>query len=328
MRRRTLLTLMIAGALLASGPSATAQAPAAPARVGILATGLPRSAPLWQAFDKRMRELGWVDGQNLHVEFRNAEGKVERLPTLAADLADRVDLIVAPGSDFTLRAAKQVAGTRPIVIIAIDYDPLSLGLIDSLARPGGNVTGVFLRLQELAPKQLALIKEAIPRAKRIAVLWAAISADLSPLKAARQAAPSLKLELRDLELRGPPYDFDGALREAARAGVDAALVMAGPLAFQHRAQIAQFALTHRIPTIFGVAEYAEAGGFMSYGADVIDMQRRAAEYVDRILRGAKAADLPVEQPDKFQLVLNMKTARSLKLTVPMSIRLRADRVIE
>jgi putative ABC transport system substrate-binding protein len=326
MSRRALFMLMAAGTLLAMGARATAQPSATPARIGILATGLPRSAPLWQAFDKRMRELGWVDGQNLHVEFRNAEGKVERLPALAADLAGKVDLIVAPGSDFTLRAAKQVAGTRPIVMIAIDYDPLSLGLIDSLARPGGNVTGVFLRPRELVPKQLELIKEAIPRASRVAVLWDAVSADL--LKAARQAAPSLKFELREFELRDPPYDFDNALREAVRAGADAVLVMAGPLAFHQRAQIAQFALGHRIPTMFGVAEYAEAGGFMSYGADVIDMQRRAAEYVDRILRGAKVADLPVEQPDKFELVLNMKTARSLKLTVPRSVLLRAHRVIE
>jgi putative ABC transport system substrate-binding protein len=281
---------------------------------------------LWQAFDKRMRELGWIDGQNVEVEFRSAEGKVERLPGLAADLARGADIIVAPGSDFTLRAAKQVAGTRPIVIMAIDYDPLSLGLIDSLARPGGNVTGVFLRQRELTPKQLELLKEAIPRARRVAVLWDAISADL--LKAARQAAPLLKLELRALELRDPPYDFDGALREAARGGADAALMMAGPLAFQYRAQIAQFALTHRIPTVFAFAEFAEAGGFLAYGADLPHMYRRGAEYVDRILRGAKAADLPVEQPNKFQMVLNMKTARSLGLTIPMSIRMRADRVIE
>jgi putative ABC transport system substrate-binding protein len=325
MRRRGVVTLVVAGSLLATGVSATAQAPAKAARVGILSTGLPRSAPLWQAFDKRMRELGWIDGQNLDVEFRNAEGKVERLPGLAADLPRGVDLIVAAGTDFTLRAAKRVAGTRPIVIVAIDYDPLSLGLIDSLARPGGNVTGVFLQ-PELLPKQLELLKEAFPRANRVAVLWDATSAD--QLKAARQAALSLKFELRLLELRDPPYDFDGALREAARGRAHAALVMAGPLAFQHRAQIAQFALTHRLPTVFPFAEYAEAGGFMAYGPDVLEMFRRGAEYVDRILRGAKPADLPVEQLHKFQMVLNMKTARLLGLTIPMSIRLRADRVIE
>jgi putative ABC transport system substrate-binding protein len=304
MRRRIVVTLVVAGSLLAAGVSATAQAPAKAAQVGILSTGLPRSAPLWQAFDKRMRELGWIDGQNLNVEFRNAEGKVERLPGLAADLARGVDLIVAAGRDFTLRAAKRVAGTRPIVILAIDYDPLSLGLIDSLARPGGNVTGVYLLLPELMPKQRELLKEAIPRASRVAVLWAAIFGDR--LKAAHQAALSLKVELRPLELRGPPYDFDGALREAARGRADAALVLAGPLGFQHRAQIAQFALTHRIPTMSGPAEYAEAGGFMAYGPDVSDMYRRGAEYVDRILRGAKPADLPVEQPNKFQMVLNMR----------------------
>jgi len=317
---------MVAGSLLAAGASATAQAPATAARVGIL-TGAPRSSPVWQAFDKRMRELGWIDGQNLHVEFRHATDKVEQLPGLAADLAPGVDLIVVSGSDFVLRTAKQVAGRRPIVMVAVDYDPLSLGLIDSLARPGGNVTGVFLRRRELTPKQLELLKEAIPRARRVAVVWDSTSADL--LKAARQAGPSLKLELRELELRGPPYDFNGALREAARGRADAALMIGGGgLAFQHRAQIAQFALTHRIPTMFTFAEYAEAGGFMAYGADVADMFRRGAEYVDRILRGAKPADLPVEQPNKFQLVLNMKTARSLGLTPPMSIRLRADRVIE
>ena len=158
------------------------------------------------------------------------------------------------------------------------------------------------------------------------MLFRSISAD--QLQAASQAAPALKLQLRALELR-PPYDFDGALREAARGGADAALMMAGSaLAFQQRAQITQFALRHRIPAMFAFAEFAEAGGFMAYGADLLDMYRRAAEYVDRILRGAKPADLPVERPNKFQMVLNMKTARSLNLTVPMSVRLRADRVIE
>lgn len=326
MRRQITVAVVTAVSMLAAAFDATAQAPAKVARVGILSAGVPRSAPLYQAFDKGMSELGWIDGQNLAVEFRSADGKLERLPGLAADLARGVDLIVAPGSDFTLRAAKQAAGTLPIVIVAIDYDPHSLGYVDSLARPGGNVTGVFLQQPELTPKRLELLKEALPGASRVAVLWDAVSAD--QLKAAIHAASSLRVELRPLELRNPPYDFDGALREAARGRADAALLLAFPLAFRDRAQIAQLALKHRVPTVSPFREYAEAGGLMAYGANLSDMFRRAAEYVDRILRGAKPADLPVEQPTKFEMVLNMKTARTLALAIPRSVRLRADKVIE
>jgi putative tryptophan/tyrosine transport system substrate-binding protein len=297
-------------------------------RISVLSAGTAgmRTMPSQQGFDKRMRALGWIDGQNVTVEYSFAEGKLERLPALAADLVRRVDLVVAVGSEFTLRAATQASRAIPIVMIAINYDPVALGYVASLAQPGGNVTGVFLQQVELTPKRLQLLKEALPRAGRVAVLWDALSAD--QLKAAKQAASSLRVELRAIEQRGAPSDIDGAFREAVRGRADAALVLASTFSYRDRERIAQLALKHRLPTVCAHPEDADAGNLIAYGANLSAMFGRAAEYVDKILHGAKPADLPVEQPTKFELVINIKTAKALGLTIPQSVLLQANQVIE
>src|SRR5712691_3894280 len=322
------LPVVVAVALLAGASAVGAQTPPKIPQVGILSAGPPsmRTSPSQQGFNKRMIELSWIDGQNVAIEFAFADGKIDRLPALGADLASRVDLLVAIGSEFTLRAATQAGRAIPIVMIAINYDPVARGYLTSLARPGGNLTGVFLQQVELAPKRLQLLKQALPRAGRVAVLWDALSAD--QLKAAQQAATSLKVELRAIEVRDGPADLDNAFREAARGRADAALVLASTFLYRDRQRIAQLALKHRLPTVCAHPDDANAGNLMAYGANLADMFSRAAEYVDKILRGAKPADLAVEQPTRFELVLNMKTARAFGLAIPAAVKLRADRVID
>ncbi len=322
------LAVVVAVSLLAVASAVAAQTPPKVPRVGVLSAGPPsmRTSPSQQGFNKRMIELGWIDGQNVAIEFAFADGKIDRLPALGADLAGRADLVVAVGSEFTLRAATQAGRAIPIVMIAINYDPVARGYLTSLARPGGNLTGVFLQQVELAPKRLQLLKEALPRAGRVAVLWDALSAD--QLKAAQQAATSLKVELRAIEVRDGPADLDNAFREAARGRADAALVLASTFLYRDRERIAQLALKHRLPTVCAHPDDANAGNLLAYGANLADMFSRAAEYVDKILRGAKPADLAVEQPTRFEMILNMKTARAFGLAIPASVKLRADRVID
>jgi putative ABC transport system substrate-binding protein len=229
------------------------------------------------------------------------------LPYLAQELTRKVGVIVALGNELTLKAARQATTTIPIVMIAIDYDPLALGYVASLARPEANITGVFLRQPELTLKRLELLTETLPHKKRIALLWDALSVD--QLKATHALASSSKtVEVRAIEIRGNPPDVDAAIREAAR-GSDGAVILASTFVYRDRDRLAQLPLKHRLPTILAYCEFAEAGGLMTYGADLPAMFGRAAEYVDKILRGAKAADLPVEQPTKFELIINLKTLR-------------------
>jgi len=316
------LTLAIISRPLPSG----AQQPAKVPRIGILGAGNPR-VPLYVPFDQRLRELGYIEGQNFASEFRTAEGQPERLPELAAELVRlKVDLIFAAGSEATLRAARQATSTIPIVMVAVDYDSVALGYVASLARPGGSITGVVLNQLELAAKRLELLKQALPRVTRVAVLWDAISAD--QLKAAQAAAPSLGVRLQPLELRNPPYEFESAFRAAVGGRAGALLILASANLVRGSGRLAELATQRRLPSIAGNPIYAEAGILMSYGASLPDMFRRAAEYVDKILKGAKPADLPVEQPMRFEMVLNLKTAKALGLTLPQSILLRVDKVIQ
>jgi putative tryptophan/tyrosine transport system substrate-binding protein len=324
-RRRFLLT-SLAGAL-AAPLAAGAQSGTKVLRVGLLSGGVPRSTPSYQAFEGTLRSLGYVDGETMRFEFRNAEGRIERLSGLAAELVrSGIDLLVAPGSEATLQAARGATTTLPIVMVAIDYDPIARGYIAGLARPGGNITGVFFRQIELTSKRLELAREAMSKATRMAVLWDASSAD--QLKAAETTARALGISLLPLELRHPPYDYAGAFQAAVRNRVGAAFVLTSVAVFNDRAKVAAAALQHRLPTIFAVREHVEAGGLLAYGANIADMFRTAAVYVDRIYRGAKPADLPVEQPTKFELVINLKTAKALGLTIPPSLLARADQVIE
>jgi ABC-type uncharacterized transport system substrate-binding protein len=241
-------------------------------------------------------------------------------------MRSHVDLVVAAGPEVALQAVVGASGFIPIVILAVQYDPVERGYVTSLSRPGGNITGVFYRQIELAQKQLELLAQAFPERRRLAVLWDVSSAD--QFNAAELTAKSLPLELRSLKLERPPYDFDAAFQRLAQDAAQMVLVLSNPFFSVQRPRIVELATQHRLPTMFVFKPYVEAGGLMSYGVDQILMYRRAADYVAKIFKGAKATDLPVEQATKFELVVNLKTANAIGVTLPTSILLRADEVIE
>jgi putative ABC transport system substrate-binding protein len=280
------------------------------------------------AFLRRLRELGWVEGRNLVIEYRWAEGKVERLPELAADLVRRkVDVIVAPAGSAAL-AAKNATGSIPIVMIFAN-DPVEMGLVASLSRPGGNITGTtFTTSSEIFGKQLQILKEAIPRISRVAVLRNPADPSFArQVGELESAARSLNVRLQDLGARGPE-EFDAAFAAMARDRADALLVTATSTFLAHRSRLAELAVKARLPTMNSFREQVEAGGLMAYAVNMADFVGRAAEYVDKILKGAKPADLPVEQPTRFELLINLKTAKALGLTIARAVLLRADEVIE
>src|SRR5712692_1525732 len=318
----------LAGFLLVVPLAAEAQAPAKVPRIGFLSARPPTDNPYFiESFRQGLRELGYVEGQNIAIEYRFAEGRPERLPALAAELVRlKVDVIVAGGPPAPA-AAKQATGTIPIVF-AVAADPVAVGLVASLARPGGNITGLASISGEIVGKQLELFKEVAPKVSRVAVLQNP-SNDTHPhtLRQAEGAARALGVQLHIVEARTPPeIDAAFAAMRSQRAG--GVLVLRDPLFLTHRTQIAALAAKNRLPAVYGFKEEAEAGGLMAYGASVPLMYRRAATYVDKILRGAKPADLPVEQPTKFELVINLKTAKALGLTIPQSVLRRADEVIQ
>lgn len=295
------------------------------ARVGVLSGGNPRTAPQWAAFEERLRELGYADGQRLTLDFRDAVGRSERMPDLAHELAAaKPDVLVASGPEAALKAVKQAAATIPIVMIAVDYDPIALGHVAALARPAGNVTGLFFRNVELTGKRLELLTEVVRGVKDVAVFWDDFSAD--QLKAAQVAAQSMRVRLH--AARNVGDDLEAAFRTVAPERPGALLILASPRLFRDRKRLAELALKYRLPAIGTVREYADAGVLMSYGVSFRDMFRRAAEYVARLLGGARPADLPVEQPARFELVANVRTATALGLAMPPSLRLRADHLIE
>ncbi len=320
------------GAVFLTAPlAADAQQSRRVFRIGILGN-VPLTAPegalLWGAFIQGLRELGYVEGQNITIEYRSSDGKYERLPDLAADLVRlKVDVIVVPAPQNAL-AAKNVTRTIPIVMASAG-DPVADGLVASLARPGGNITGLSgLVGPEIGGKRLGLLKEAVPKVSRVAFL----SNPANPPSAAylgetKTAARSVKVQLQMLEAR-EPGEFERAFAAMTRERVDALLVLNDGMFLIHRTQIAVLAAKQRLPTMFGGREYVDAGGLMSYAASGRDNFRRAATYVDKILKGAKPADLPVEQPTKFELVINLKTAKALGLTIPPSLLQRADEVIQ
>jgi putative ABC transport system substrate-binding protein len=325
MKRRQFITLV--GVAAVTWPlAARAQKSGKIARVGMLTTANPRSTSFFQAFEQRLRGLGYTEGQNVTIEFRNAEGEVDRLPDLAADLVRRdVDVIVT-ATDPATRAAKRATTTIPILMVAINYDPISLGYIDNLARPGANITGLYFQHLELLAKRFGLFKEMLPSVGRVAILSDALAAD--QLKAVEAANRSMGLELQPLELQNPPYDFENAFRVVAQSRAEAIFVLESASIFRGRSQIAQLAMKSRIPTSFAFREYVEVGGLVSYGVNFATMYWRAAEYADRILRGTKPVDLPVEQSTKFELVINLKTAKALGLAIPPTSLALADEVIE
>jgi len=314
----------LAGGLFAAPLAAEAQQTVV--RVGFLASGSSRSAPLIGDFEGRLRELGYVEGRNLTIDFRSAEGSVDRLPTLAAELVHLKANVIFTATAPAVRAVKAASSTIPIVTLATDYDPIAAGFVSGLGRPGGSVTGLFLRQVELTAKRLSLLREALPGTNRVAVFWDTFATD--QLRTAEATARSLGLQLQALELRSPPYDYESALGTAARGRAEALLGLAFPLMYRDRNEVAAAVLKSRLPGMFPFREVAEAGGLMAYGANLSEMYRSAAVYVAKILKGARPADLPVEQPTKFELVINLKTARALGLTIPPSLLLRANQVIE
>ena len=327
--RREFLLVAAAWPALAWAGAARAQAPAKVRRIGLLSAGSsPSGAALrYQAFRLGLRDLGWVEGKNISIEYRYADGRSDRLPDLAADLVRlKVDIIVTNVTSDAL-AAQKATRAIPIVMVAVG-DPVALGLVESLARPGGNVTGLSQMGAELAGKRLELLKEMIPKLSRMAVLWnpQGASSTLS-WKEIQLPARRLGIQLHSLEVRSP-NDFDKAFEDATRARAGALFVTADPVTTTKYKQIADLAIKSRLPSIFQRSEFADAGGLVTYGVDSADIFRRAATYVDKILKGAKPGDLPIEQPTKFELVINMKTAKALGLDITQDLRLRADRVIE
>jgi putative ABC transport system substrate-binding protein len=327
-RRRFLLT-SLAGAL-AAPLAAEAQKAATIARIGYLAPNIAASLHLPEAFRQGLRDLGDVEGRNVVIEYRDAEGKFERLPALAAELvALKVDVIVAGGTPAAL-TAKQATRTLPIVFVG-PGDPVTSGLVTSLARPGGNATGLSSFAPELVGKCLERLKQAVPGVGRVAALWQpgglGERTDKDVLKEAEAAARALGVRLQFVEARGPE-NFDSAFSEMTRARAGALTVLPGSMFVNERRRLVELAANNRLPAVYPWREGVDAGGLMSYGPDLADLFRRAATYVDRIAKGAKPADLPVEQPSKFELVSNLKTAEALGLTIPPSLLLRADQVIE
>jgi putative ABC transport system substrate-binding protein len=318
-----LLTLVLS--LLLAPLAAEAQPPGKVVRVGVLITTSPDS-PIFQVFKQRLQELGYIEGQNLALEVRAAEGQFERLKGFAAELVRlSVDVIVATGPEATLRAARDATATLPIVMRARDYDPIALGYVAGLARPGGNITGVVEQRLEVVAKQLELLKEALPTVTRVAVLWDDAAADQR--RAAEAAAQPLGVQLQLVELRHPPYEFAGAFAAATQGQAEALWVLNSPLFFQQRAHIVALAAKSRLPTMVGHPDIARAGGLMSYDVNNVESGRRVADYVDKILKGAKPADLPVEQPTKFEFIINLKTAKALGITIPPHLLVLADEVI-
>jgi len=327
MRRREFITLL--GGAAAAWPAVVpAQQIGKVWRIGFLGPRLdvPSISAQYHAFLAQLRELGFSDGQNIKVEYRRSDDDRGPFAAVAEMMRSQFDLIVAAGPEVALQAVVGASGFIPIVILAAQYDPVERGYVLSLSRPGGNITGVFYRQIELAQKQLELLAEAFSERTRLAVLWDAGSAD--QFSAAELTAKSLPLELRSLRLERPPYNFDAAFQMLTQDATQMVLVLSTPFFAVQRAHIVELATRHRLPTMFVFKPYVEAGGLMSYGVDQMVMYRRAADYVAKIFNGVKAADLPVEQATKFELVVNLKSAKAIGVTLPTSILLRADEVIE
>jgi len=329
--KKKIIVLTLCATLLALCLPAEAQQAGKVPRIGyVSATGDPSNpGPNVEGFRHGLRDFGYVEGKNILVEYRYVEGKGDRNPSLVAELVQlKVDVLVV-GGPGGIRAAKQATKTIPIVIVTQE-DPVAAGYIDSLARPGGNITGLTRLTRELSGKRLELLTEVVPKISRVGVFWEPPNRPgilVSGFKDYEAAAPALKMQLQSLEVRGS-NDFEGAFRVAAKGRANALIMIRSPLLTRHQKQIAELAIKNRLPSMNETSDMVEAGGLASYAANDADQFRRAAYYVDRILKGAKPADLPVEQPTKFELVINLKTAKQIGLTIPQSLLYRADRVIK
>jgi putative tryptophan/tyrosine transport system substrate-binding protein len=322
-------SILVVAVLLADGVKAQAQQPARIPRIGILiAASTSFYSARVEALRQRLRELGYVEGKNIVIEYRYAEGKLERLPDLAAELVRlKVNVIVTAPTQAAL-AAKKASATIPIVFTDIASDPVGSGLVSSLARPGGNITGLSVLAQDLDGKRLELLKESFPKVFLVGFFWQpGGSRGNLPLTDMEAAAKALRLKLLSLEVRSLD-DFDSAFAQARREGAQALMTAPNPLINTQQRQVFDFAAKNRLPAMYQTSEWVEAGGLMSYAPNFTELWRRAADYVDKILKGAKPADLPVEQPKKFEFLVNLKTAKQIGLTIPPNVLARADKVIK
>lgn len=327
-RRRFLRT--VSASLLAAPHGADAQQAGKVPRIAYLSASSAAASATWgsEAFRQGLRELGYIEGRNILIEYRWADGRFERLPGLAAELVRlAVNVIVASNTPAAL-AARDATSTIPIILVTVG-DPVGSGLVASLARPGGNVTGLSLTpTLAISGKQLELLKETFPTVGHVAVLANPANLPTADLLTATElAAQSLRLRIRVVQVR-EPRKFDDAFAVMKNERIPALLVIPDPLVNDNRDRIVAFAAANRLPAIYPYRTFVDAGGLMSYGVDLSDLSRRAATYVDRILKGARPADLPIEQPTKFELVINLKTAKALGLTIPPSVLLRADQILE
>jgi putative ABC transport system substrate-binding protein len=325
--RREFITLL-GGAAAAWPLAARAQPARTMARIGVLGPSLSNPFPstAHQAFLAQLREFGFSEGQNLVAEYQAMDDARGPFVATIELMRSQPDLVVAVGPEVALQALVGASGSVPIVFIAGNYDPIARGYVTSLPRPGGNITGVFFRQPELAAKQVELLAQAFPDKPRMAVFFDGLSAD--QFSAAERTATSLNLHIQALRLENPPYDFEAVFRNAKAGTAEVVLVLSSPFFIPHTARIGQLAIEHRLQTMFIHKDYVRAGGLMSYGVDFVLMFRRAADYVAKILKGAKAGDLPVEQATKFEMAVNLKTAKAIGIELPTSILLRADEVIE
>ena len=303
-----------------------AQQPKKVPRIGYTSGG--PGVPNFEPFRQGLRDLGYVEGQNFLIEHRDAKGRLDRMPALVDELVQQnVDVLVA-NNNVVIRAAQKATNTIPIVIVS-SVDPVAAGYVDSLARPGGNVTGLTSLSRDLSAKRVELLKEVLPKISRMAILWDADGPGPKvAFKEYEGAARAFKLQLQSLEVRGPKPDIEGAFQAAKKGRADALIVVVNPLINQHQKQVLELATKSRLPSLNEDSRYVDAGGLLSYGTNSADLHRRVAIYVDKILKGAKPADLPVEQPMKFEFIVNLKTAKQIGLTIPPNVLARADKVIK
>ena len=324
------ILLLLASFALASVQLAEAQQTTKPPRIGyVSATGdASNQGPYVEALRQGLKELGYVEGKNISIEYRGAEGDTGRIPSLVFELVQlKVDILVAPVLP-AIRAAKQATRTIPLIMV-ISEDPVAAGLVDSLGRPGGNITGLTRLQRELSGKRLELLAQAIPGITRIAVLRDAESPSAAiAFKEYETAAQALKLQLQSFEVRGTKPDLDGAFQDAATRRVSALITVTNANILRNQERVAELAVRNRLPSMFEGHTWVEAGGLMSYSTNDLEIYRRAATYIDKILKGTKPGDLPIEQPTKFEFVINLKTAKQLGLTIPQNVLARADKVIK
>lgn len=322
----SLAALAASPAIVFRPQSAHPQQPASPRRIGVLLVAISSESKEVQEFRQGLRDAGFSEGRDLVIEWRSANGDYARIPELVADLVQRKVEVIVVDTALATQAVKRAASTIPIVMTSI-ADPVGSGLVASLAQPGGNVTGLSMMTSDVTGKRLQLLKEAIPRVARVAVLWNPDTAfHTKAIEDLKAAAPALSIELSFVSAR-TPEEFGPAFSAVSRAHAQALYVMDDPFFFKHRTTLFKLASKPRLPTMYGLRPFVDAGGLMSYGTKLGDLFRRSAGYVDKILKGAKPSDLPIEQPTQFELAVNLKTAKALGITIPQSILLRADEVI-